>query len=426
MKTRLVLFLMMVVGFWMRVHATTYTVTKGSSTTIYCTAQAPAGYITHAYFSVVNPEDSKYIAFNYNSSDCAATVYGLQPKNSIKIEVTYAYTYLGSYTDQRQIGHGTYYDYITVTDTPSPTSVSLPDSVLYLNVGQTIEWTALLSPSNSSAAFSWGTLPALGGTPFAVDITYIGPKAYITGKKEGYAYFCVLTDNNKVDICRAVISKKDPSSVSIPSSITIFKGDTLSIHSTLSPSNSYTSYTWNKTNDCVSFVKDNLIRGLQAGETDIYCTTANGKKSNLCHIIVKEYRYLHILYHDETNLFLKLEDLPNLSYDIEGTSINIVVADNHYCISLSDLKRITFTENNDTNTALSDLATDNCFYFQGNTCLIQNVETNSPIAVFDASGKILINGKTNSLGTAEINLSSLPIGTYIIVATSHSIKFQKR
>jgi len=95
-------------------HAGNYSVVEGSSFVLYCTATPPAGYITHAFFELTDANDAEYIGFNYTTSDCFATVYGLKPKAQIKIKVTYSYTYTGSYDNRRHVGSGSYYDYITV------------------------------------------------------------------------------------------------------------------------------------------------------------------------------------------------------------------------------------------------------------------------------------------------------------------------
>lgn len=92
----------------------TVNVKVGQTTTMYCTASAPEGYIDHVFFYFTNPEDANYVAIEYNSADGKATLYGLKAKANIKIEVAYSYTYTGSYDGKRHVGTGSYYEYITV------------------------------------------------------------------------------------------------------------------------------------------------------------------------------------------------------------------------------------------------------------------------------------------------------------------------
>lgn len=92
----------------------TITVDVGKSATITCKATAPDGYIDHVFFYYTDPDDANYVALGYNSADCQATIYGLQAKANIKIEVVYTYTYIGMYDNRRHVGSGSYYEYITV------------------------------------------------------------------------------------------------------------------------------------------------------------------------------------------------------------------------------------------------------------------------------------------------------------------------
>lgn len=113
----------MFVTCFFTVNASSYTVKKGSTMILKCTATPPSGgWITHAFFDLVDPNDAQYLGIQYNSSDCCATLYGLKAKSSIKVEVTYAYSYRGTYDNNIHVGHASYTDYITVSGPETSTS----------------------------------------------------------------------------------------------------------------------------------------------------------------------------------------------------------------------------------------------------------------------------------------------------------------
>ena len=83
-----------------------YSVKTGETTNIYCKADAPSGgWITHAFYELVDPNDAQYLALYSHSSDLYATVTGISPKSSVKIQVTYAYSYRGSYDQKVHVGN---------------------------------------------------------------------------------------------------------------------------------------------------------------------------------------------------------------------------------------------------------------------------------------------------------------------------------
>lgn len=285
---RLFMFLCLLNSLPHNLIAGNYTVGVGRTITINCTATPPAGYITHSWWSVVNEADNAYVGFNYNTSDLSCTVYGLSAKTNIKVEVTYAYSYMGSYDNNLHVGHGTYYDYITVTGGVEPTSVSIDQgSDIRMAVGETITVSASLLPRNASTAFEWGTVTGFS-EPYKFDITYIGNKCYITAKRAGYIQLVCQTGNGLVAVSKVTAEDVEPSAVSLPSSMTVYMGEKSTIKPTLEPKNAATQYTWQISNDIVE-IKGNEITPKQIGETTILCTTSNSLQSNTCRLIV-EYR----------------------------------------------------------------------------------------------------------------------------------------
>ncbi|MCM1504611.1 MAG: Ig-like domain-containing protein [Muribaculum sp.] len=260
----------------------------GETMTLYCTANAPAGgWITHAFFSLANQEDAKYLGISYNSTDQKATLYGLSPKASIKVEVTYAYSYRGSYDNNIHVGSGTYYEYVTVKGGGVATDIRFDPQQATIKVGQTISVKVITTPQNTSTPYTYGTITSLG-KPFNFDVQDAGDCLIITAKGKGTLYLAAQTENNKVGTCtiNAVEDDDDlvsPESIELSqSSVELSIGGKKQINYTLSPNNSATSLVWTSSDEKVATVSGSgLITAVGAGSCNIMVVTENGLKATV-------------------------------------------------------------------------------------------------------------------------------------------------
>lgn len=255
------------------------TVKVGETINLYCTASAPAGYITHAFFSFVDPEDAGYLRINaYNGSDLMTTVTGLSPKANIKIAVTYAYSYTGSYDNRTHVGHGTYYEYVTVSGEGRPKSVVIVPADAKMGVGETIELRAQVTPAGASATYDWGIIETLG-RPFNFNMSVKGPVATITAKGAGKLYLvlyvgellatAIVTAENK-DIPLESISFDSPELV-------VSQGKTVKAAYTVSPAGANTPMSWSSSNEAVATVSSKgVVTGVSQGKCKITLTAENG------------------------------------------------------------------------------------------------------------------------------------------------------
>lgn len=111
------------------------------------------------------------------------------------------------------------------------------------------------------------------------EIYAVGPgTTYVTAysKLSGDAPYCKIT-----------VKKVDPTSVSIPSSMTAYVGESSKISATLRPSNAQTTFTWYSSNSSVASVSSGSVTGKSEGTATVYVTTANGLRSNDCAVTVK-------------------------------------------------------------------------------------------------------------------------------------------
>lgn len=266
--------------------AKSYTVKKGGTLNVKCTATPPAGYITHTFYELVDPNDAQYLGMSYSSSDQCVTYYGLNAKSNIKVEVTYAYSYRGTYDNDMHVGHGTYYDYITVTGAPNATGINIREGAqISMRPGQTVTLHADLIPSNSEGFVDWGFIDAFGSPyNFKVTSNTNGTEVYVTGVREGQTMMMAWINNDQKTIknitlkCTNSASVTTPESLSLtPSTAKIKVGESLTIVPQFSPSNAYSELSWASSNPDIATVDNKgQVKGLKAGTISVNASTTNG------------------------------------------------------------------------------------------------------------------------------------------------------
>lgn len=286
-------------GFLNYSYAGNYSVKKGSSIKVNCTATAPAGgWITHAFFSLVNPEDQEYLGLSYTSSDLQATFYGLKTRSNIKVEITYAYSYRGSYDGDIHVGHGSYYDYISVTGAPEASNIKIREgSPIDLRPGASKTLHIDFIPSGSEGYVNWGFIQSLGQPfNFKLEVANDGKSAVITAKNTGSVYLMAMLNNDqkKSDII-TVNCKKDavvetPKSLEIlPSTVTLKTGEVKKLTTSFTPSSAWAELMWSSENDKIASVDENgEITAISTGTTTINAKTADGNIFAKATVIVKQ------------------------------------------------------------------------------------------------------------------------------------------
>lgn len=259
-----------------------YSVKVGEQIKVNCTANAPAGYITHAFFNYVDPDDARYLGISYTTSDCCATFYGLEGKSNIQIEVTYAYSYTGSYDHNIHVGHGSYRDYITVVGGVKPTDVEILEGDIEMFVGQKLELHAKLTPSNAETKYTWGFLDALG-EPYKFDLTYIGGTATVTSSRPGSVYVVCQTANDHYAFCYVTSKESDVQATELSmkdEEIKIAEGETYTLKYVLTPEYASNKVTLSSSNEAVATVNSSgKVTAVSGGSATITVSTDNGLKA---------------------------------------------------------------------------------------------------------------------------------------------------
>lgn len=293
MKKSFVLFIFL--SLQMICLAGNYTIEVGETKTINCTANAPlGGWITHVYYSFVDNNDADYIALSCSSVQQAATITGIKKKSNIKIEVTYCYTYKGSYDNQLHVGSGTYYDYITVTGGVSPTAIKINPNNATIRAGESVTLTAELTPSNAYLdSYNWGIVDVLSSKSQNFSLKCSGNKCYVTAKKGvGKIYVISQTDNGKVLGGAYVTAVEDdnviePTNLSLSSDVVVLNiGSSTRLDYSILPEGATTSLSWSSSDENVATVsEEGVIHAVGKGETTIVATTNNGVTAE-CKVVV--------------------------------------------------------------------------------------------------------------------------------------------
>ncbi len=278
--------------------ATNVTLKKGEQKVIPCSASAPAGgWITHTFYSLVDPEDAKYLGIAYTSSDCQVTYYGLAPKSNIKVEVIYSYSYRGSYDNNIHVGHSSYYDYVTVTGPANAQSFKIREGGnLSMKPGQQLTLHCDFNPVGSEAAVEWGIISSFS-TYGCIDMSILdnGESCVITAKKKGTAYIAAMFVGNQSSVQTAIIKISDDAEIVAPTSISfesetleLIAGQTYTAVPKLFPENSISKLTWESSDNLIATVSsEGEITAISAGEATIKATAEDGITQGTLKVHVK-------------------------------------------------------------------------------------------------------------------------------------------
>ena len=282
MKKKILLFLAMLLC--LSIQAKTYYVKEGVSITLQCTATAPQGYITHAIFELADPSDAQYLALTgYNTSAQTATFKGVKAKANIKVNVTYYYSFKGTYSNTMQVGHGSYTDYVTVQAGAAATDIKINPSGINMKVGETVMAKVELVPLNASSTYNVGYLESMSSPPSYFKWSFENGVFTITAKKAGKLYLVAQLSDKVYGFC-IVTATKDGDNATAPTSIELSTsntalevGDTKQINYNLLPLGASTTVSWNSNNENIATVNSQgTVTAKGEGKVTITATTANG------------------------------------------------------------------------------------------------------------------------------------------------------
>lgn len=143
------------------------------------------------------------------------------------------------------------------------------------------------------------------------EIIAVGPgtaEIFANSKLSSNSPYCIVT-----------VKKVDPTSVSIPSTLLTYVGESADISAKFTPSNAQTTLTWYSQNSSVASVSSGTVAGKAEGTTYVYATTSNGLRSNDCEIIVK-YRKATNVSMSQNTLYLPIGHNKKLSAQVSPSN----------------------------------------------------------------------------------------------------------
>ena len=165
-----------------------------------------------------------------------------------------------------------------VTVQKEPTAITLNKTSLTMAVGQSYKLVKTLTPSDSVTGYTWQSHNLFVAT---VDST-----GKIKAENMGTSVITVTTSNGKSAACTVTV-KKAPTTVELnKTEATLGVGQTLTLTTTLTPSDAFTYYSWSSSNSTVATVEKGKVTAKKVGTATITAKTSNGKTAT-CTITVK-------------------------------------------------------------------------------------------------------------------------------------------
>lgn len=191
------------------------------------------------------------------------------------------YYYCSYYIDGFYRTMDFYYDVVVKNSTVYVTSISLNYSEATITEGNTLSLNATVYPSNATnRSVTWSSNRS--------SVATVSSSGTVTGISSGTATItCRANDGSgKYATCYISVEPVAPTSVSIPSTLTLKKGETSTLTPTLYPSGTSTTYSWSSNNTGVVTVNSSgKVTAVEAGTARITVRTANSL-SDYCDVTV--------------------------------------------------------------------------------------------------------------------------------------------
>ena len=158
---------------------------------------------------------------------------------------------------------------------PDPTAVKLPTETQEVKQGATLKLTPTFEPANA-------TTESLTWTSSNTEVATVSSTGVVTGVKANATEvtITVTTANGKTATCKVKVIAPDPTSISLPTTQEVKKGETITLDPTLKPEGaSAGTLTWTTNNSDVASIADATkgeVKGVKEGTATITVKTANG------------------------------------------------------------------------------------------------------------------------------------------------------
>ena len=163
---------------------------------------------------------------------------------------------------------------VTVTEPViKVTSITLNKTTLSLQLWQIERLTATVKPDNATdKTVTWSE-----DNP---DVAFIDSDGYVAAFGIGTATItCTANDGSGVSAtCVVTVTPILPESISLPSTMTVAAGQTVTLTPTITPADAVTTLTWSSDDETIATVNSSgVVTGVKKGQTFINVETNNGK-----------------------------------------------------------------------------------------------------------------------------------------------------
>ena len=192
-----------------------------------------------------------------------------------QVQCDYYYYWYDTYGRMHTNHATTYYTFTckAVTITPSPTSMTL-------DVGEGKPLNYSYSPSNVSPK------PVITMQSQNTNVATVS-NGYVRAVGAGTTYIVLYNNAGPDATCQVVVRNVEPTSVSLPSSLQAYVGESTTITPTVYPSNAKTQFTWYSRNPAIARVSSGgSVTGVEEGTARIYAVSSNGLQTNDCSVNV--------------------------------------------------------------------------------------------------------------------------------------------
>lgn len=132
---------------------------------------------------------------------------------------------------------------------------------------------------------------------------------------------------------------------------------------------------------------------------------------------------LVVLTKNGTKTFFVLKDKPDVIF--EGTNLKIVSEKTTTLFPLADVLRFVYEKYDPT--GINELTDEPAnISYEDDVLVISQLKANASVGIYGLDGKLLRQLTAQYAGTYRLNLSSLPVGVYIVKADNITYKITKR
>lgn len=145
----------------------------------------------------------------------------------------------------------------------------------------------------------------------------------------------------------------------------------------------------------------------------------------LGHAAEAQGKYVRILLTNGKTIEFTLNQKPVIKYGTATVTLTYNTGSLEY--NMTDIQRVTMGDKSAT--GIDDIKADKAkgdLRYANGTFNLNGFEANSPVTVYDLSGRQVQAYRVNSDGSLSFSVATLPAGTYIVKAKSITYKFIKR